>query len=111
MRNNFSRVPGKIDKEIEFFRGQANVMFSHTDGSRRNVNAEVPDFDQFSLWFQGSRSAPEGSSYARQQLVRTEWLRDVVIGSGIERFYLDGLFALDGEHNDGKTGFGTNAPA
>ena len=45
VRHHFSRVPGEIDEEIKFFRGQANVVLPHTDGSRRNVNAEVPDFD------------------------------------------------------------------
>jgi hypothetical protein len=46
---------------------------------------------------------PERGTNSGQKLVHAERLRDVIIGTQIERLHLAGFVAAAGEHDDGNT--------
>src|SRR5579859_454308 len=96
----FVRVPRHENQQLEFLWRQVDFPASDAHLARFRIDVKIAIFDGLRwLFFRRAHAAKVGP-YARQQLIHTERLGNVVVGAGIERLNFTLLFLADREHDD-----------
>ena len=94
------RLPRHRRQQLEFGRRQLDSPAGDRQGHGRHHELDVAHADQITRGLRGF-AATEHRAYARDQLLGTERLGHVVIGTQLEADQLVGLSGAGGQHDDG----------
>src|SRR5215467_6468310 len=89
MCHDLARVSCEMQQQVKFLRSQPDLMASNRDRSTRNIDTKIANFDDLFSARVRRRCPSQGGSNSCQELINTERLGDVVVGTSIERFHLD----------------------
>src|ERR1700744_2010541 len=106
MSNDLARIAREVKQQIEFFRREMNGSAADGHTMRGCIDDKVAYFDR-DIGVP-VRSAPQVCTDARQQFLRAEWLRDVIVSSGVECFNLRALLVAHREHKDRHIALGAD---
>ncbi len=100
-RQNLMGMAHEVFEEGELPAGEFDLPLRQPDPVREEVDLEIPRFEGGGVRLV---VAPDQSPHPGDELLEGEWLREVVVGPGVE----GGDFARDlvagGEHEDGEAG-------
>ena len=99
MRQQLSGIAREHAQKRELVRRQLNRPSADRDRTLLEVDPQLAQLDD--RLSRSVRSAQRGTK-AREQLLDAERLRHVVVCAGVQRGYLLGLVADDGEDDDGR---------
>jgi hypothetical protein len=102
VRDRLAKVGDQMAQNLKLFRSQVHFFPVNGHTSRFEVHGQ---FLGDKRWKRiGGRMPAKGCANAREKLLDTERLRDVIVSTGIQRDYLVSLGAAHGEHDDRSIG-------
>ena len=102
MGEDLSGVLGEDDEEVELLGCEVCFLAANENFVLGNVDDEVAHGDDLLGLGCGRGATAKLGADAGLQLLDAEGLGDIVVGSGVERGYFDGLLIADGEDDDGR---------
>ena len=111
MGEDLAGVFSEDDEEVELLGCEVGFLASDDDFVLWNVDDEVADGDDLLGLGRGGGAAAKLGADASLQLLNAEWFSDVIVGTGVECGYFDGLLIADGEDDDGSGAGGADLVA
>ena len=103
MRQHLAHVAEELGEKPILDSGQVNRRSAAQDAAPREVDDHVAE-SHVRASFRASRVTAQERADSRDELGDPEWLREVVVGAGIERRHLVSLRGTRGQDDDRRLG-------